>query len=323
MISKEQKYRLGVFLLISVILLVGLLAVFIIPKLSDQGDRYFINFKGTSVNGLSEGVDVKYQGVRIGNVDRLIVNPEDLDSVLVFVRLKKDFPVKDDMRAALQYAGITGMRFVEISGGKTSSKFILPEGEIHTKKGLGERAEDIVLNVGSVVEAANEMLGKKNREKFSRTLENIETSTRVLATLLEGRENKMTNTLEKLDIVMTHMADVSANLSTITLKLKDQSEKISLVKLAKESERLLQEISARLSKNELGQVMVKMNTLLDTTTTSVRTMGAQFGSMEGEFNTTLVNLRESVENIAHFTRQLSEDPTSLIRKPAEKKRSGK
>lgn len=323
MISQEQKFRLGVFLTISILLLVGLLAVLIIPKLQDEGDRYFINFKGTSVNGMSEGADVKYQGVKIGKVEQLVVNSRDLDSVLVYVRLQKAFPVKEDMRAALQYVGITGMRFVEISGGKTTSNFILPGGEIYTKKGLGERAEDIVLNVDSVVDAVNQILNKENRANLAQTLKNIEASTRSLATVLEARETKMASAIEKLDTVMTHMVELSTNLNALSLTLKDQMEKVSLVKLAKDSELMLEEITKRFSKDELGQVLKKADTFFENAAKTVRSIEVQFGSMEGEFSNTLINLRESIENLAHFTRLLSEDPTSLIRKPAEKKRSRK
>ena len=199
MITKEQKFRLGVFLFISLFLLIAVLALFIVPKLQEEGDTYFINFRGMSVNGVNEGSDVKYQGVRIGKVTKMNVNPEDLSSILVVIDLKKGFPVKKDMTARLQYAGITGMRFVEISGGKTDSEALEPGGEILMGKGLGEKAEDIVVNVDSVVAAINELVKKENRDKISALLSNIENGTGVLSRVLGKREKNLLNLFENIE----------------------------------------------------------------------------------------------------------------------------
>ena len=68
----------------------------------------------------------------------------------------------------------------------------------------------------------------------------------------------------------------------------------------------------------------KLDTFLETASSSVRKIETQFFDIESEFNETLVSLRESMENISHFTRELTEDPTILIRKRAKKgKRSKK
>ncbi|MCP4213447.1 MAG: MCE family protein, partial [bacterium] len=167
MITKEQKVRLGIFLIVSLLLLTVVTGIFILPKLKDNGDEYYIDFREMSVNGVNNGADVKYQGVRIGKVSRIDVNPSDLRSVLIYIKIKKGFPVKKNMRATLQYAGITGLRFVEISGGITEAESLMPGGRIMTKKGLGEKAEDIVLNIDSVVDAVNNLLNEDNQKSLS------------------------------------------------------------------------------------------------------------------------------------------------------------
>jgi len=323
MISNEQKIRLGVFLVISFLVLALILAVLIVPKLREEGDTYYINFKGTSVNGVNEGAPVKYQGVKIGKVSGLEVNPDNLNSVLIYLRIKKDFPVKEDMRATLQYAGITGMRFVEISGGKKKTSFVLPGGEIKTKKGLGEKAEDIVLNVDSVVDAVNKMLNAENREKIALMLKNLETSTGVIAKVLENRQGSVDGSLEKLDKAMVHIVTLSENLKILSQRLNEMSGEISVKNLAKESETLLRNLSERFSKNEMGRVITQMDSFLQTATTSMLRIEGNFNQLQEEFRITMSGLRESVENIGRFTRQLSEDPTMLIRKQSDRKRSKK
>jgi len=319
MITKEQKVRLSIFLVTAAVLFIIILAAFIYPKLKEKGDIYYINFKGTSINGLNNGSDVKYQGVKIGIVKDIEVNPADLDSILVYVRIQSKFPVMDDMRAALVYAGITGLRFIEVSGGHTHAKLVPPGGEILTQKGLGEKAEDIVLNVDSVVQAVNDMLDKKNREKFALLLSNLEKSTGVISDILEKREKSFVNSIEKFDATMTEVIQLTENLKSFSEYLNNLTERVPIENLVKESETLIKQLSQRFSKQELGKTLENLDTFLTTSTSSMRKISNRFIDLESELNRTLVSLRESLENIASFTRDLKEDPTLLIRKRAQKR----
>ncbi|MCP5102197.1 MAG: MCE family protein [bacterium] len=322
MITKEQKVRLAVFLVVSLVLLTAISAIFILPKLKDEGDVYYIDFKEMSVNGVNAGAGVKYMGVKIGKVARIEVNPEDLRSVLVYIKIKRGFPVKKDMRAALQYAGITGLRFVEISGGITGSENLEPGGKILTKKGLGEKAEDIVLNIDSVVEALNNLLDVENREKISLILKNLEKSTAVISDVLEKKKGTLGNSFDNIEKVSGQLSEVVDNLKQFTLYLDDIVKKVQpekIEKLVANTDGLIQNISQRMSKNEMGKVLDDFQTFVETATVSIRKVENRFNDIEGELSQTLVGLRESIENISAFTRQLSEDPTILLRKRAEKR----
>jgi len=319
MITKEQKFRLGVFIFISLFLLIAVLALFIVPKLQEEVDTYFINFRGMSVNGVNEGSDVKYQGVRIGKVTKMNVNPEDLSSILVVIDLKKGFPVKKDMTARLQYAGITGMRFVEISGGKTDSEALEPGGEILMGKGLGEKAEDIVVNVDSVVAAINELVKKENRDKISALLSNIENGTGVLSRVLGKREKNLLNLFENIEQSTEALKKISQEINTFTQNLTGVTEKIQFEKIVEDSSRMVNNISNRFSSQELGEVIRNFNTFVTTSTASIKKIESSFLDLDGELHNTLISLRESMENIAKLTRELTEDPTILIRTKTEKR----
>jgi phospholipid/cholesterol/gamma-HCH transport system substrate-binding protein len=323
MITKEQKLRLGVFLVASLLLLAVITGIFIIPKLKTQGDIYYVDFREMSVNGVNEGADVKYQGVKIGRVIRITVDPDDLRSVLIYIKIKKGFPVKKDMRAQLQYVGITGLRFVEISGGKTEAENLEPGGRILTKKGLGEKAEDIVLNVDSVVEAVNDMLNPENRQKISLLIKNLEKGTAVISNLLEKREENLGNSMENIDKITRELHQVSSNLNQFTLYLAEVSEKVRVEKLEKvvtHTDTLIQTLSRRFSEKEAGKLVADIDTFVKTATVTIRKIENRFHDLEGEIKMTLVSLRESMENISRFTRELAEDPTILIRSRAEKRR---
>jgi phospholipid/cholesterol/gamma-HCH transport system substrate-binding protein len=322
MITKEQKLRLAAFLILSFFLLAAIASVFILPRLKDEGDIYSIDFQKMSVNGVNEGADVKYQGVRIGKVVSLEVNPEDLRSILICVKIKKGFPVKKDMGAALQYAGITGLRFVEISGGTNEAENLEPGGRIMTKKGLGEKAEDIVLNIDSVVEAINDMLNKENRDKISQLLTNLEKSASVISETLAQKKENLGNSIENIDAITTQLKEVAAGMNAFVDYINTISERIppeKVEEMVANADRLIKNISDRFSEKEVGKTLERLNTFIETATVSIKKIEGSFHDVENELTVTLADVRESLENISRFTRDLSEDPTILLRKRPEKR----
>jgi len=93
---------------------------------------YRIHFS-ESVSGLTVGDAVKYQGVDVGSVRTMTLDPEDPRRVEVDVSLRKEAPVKTDTKATLRMKGITGVVFVELTGGKPEAASLLastPAGQV-------------------------------------------------------------------------------------------------------------------------------------------------------------------------------------------------
>jgi len=110
---------------------------------------YRIHFP-ESVSGLTAGDQVKYQGVDVGTVKSLIIDPENSRLVRVEVSLRKDTPVKTDTRASLALKGLTGAVFIELNGGDPAAQTLLavtPPGKIpeipSEKTGLKAMLDDL------------------------------------------------------------------------------------------------------------------------------------------------------------------------------------
>lgn len=69
-----------------------------------------------AVSGLSCGSPVQYNGIKVGDVFTLRLDPKDPRRVLARVRLSADTPVKEDTQAKLTLAGVTGNSFIQLSG---------------------------------------------------------------------------------------------------------------------------------------------------------------------------------------------------------------
>ena len=111
-------------------------AAFFFVWLSRPGNKddvlYRIRF-AESVSGLSLGDPVKYLGVDVGTVKTMSIDTIDPRRVQVEVRLRKEAPVKTDTKATLKIKGITGVNFIELSGGTAAARTLVaatPEGQI-------------------------------------------------------------------------------------------------------------------------------------------------------------------------------------------------
>lgn len=315
MMTHEQKTRLGIFLAIATVLFVVGLAFFLVPKLRESGDFYTINFRRTSVNGLLPDSSVRYQGVEIGKVTRIEVNQQDMDSVLVTIKVQKGFPIKKDTTAVLMLAGITGIRFIDLKGGSRDSVRLPPGGEILTSRGLEEKAGDIVTNIDSAVNSFNDLLSAENRERINRFLEKAEKSSEMIAAILEAKRAKLENSFDNVDKATTEFATVSENLRKISANVSDMSEKI-----VSRSGAAVDNIAKRFSDEEMGQVIKDFRSFIDSTSTSLKRIETSLLAQQDDLKQAITSLAAAMDNLSRFTREISEDPSALIRPRKDKKK---
>ena len=100
------------------VLLVIAMAVSFVFWYTDQQDRrtyqrYEIYFQG-SVNGISAGSAVRYLGVDVGKVVRIMLDPKQPKRVEVIADIDSTAPIDDRTRASLSLQGITGLLFVDL-----------------------------------------------------------------------------------------------------------------------------------------------------------------------------------------------------------------
>ena len=100
------------------VLLVIAMAVSFVFWYTDQQDkrtyqRYEIYFPG-SVSGLTAGSPVRYLGVDVGKVARIMLDPQQRKTVQVLADIDSTAPIDDRTRASLSLQGVTGLLFVDL-----------------------------------------------------------------------------------------------------------------------------------------------------------------------------------------------------------------
>lgn len=119
----------GIFV---VLLLAGLIVfVYWLGKYGyKQEHDYYYVYMVESVSGLSSEASVKYRGVDVGIVEKMGLNPENSEEVELLLKLRHGTQIKVDTRATLKSFGITGLAFVELTGGRKDAPLLKREDKI-------------------------------------------------------------------------------------------------------------------------------------------------------------------------------------------------
>jgi len=312
--THEQKTRLGIFLALATVILLVVAAFFILPKLSDPGEIFVVRFRDTSVNGLNVGADVKYRGVLVGRVVAINLSPADLDSVLVDVKIRPGLTMKTDMQAFMVYLGITGLKYVELSGGTLSSPDLKAHGEISMGRGLGEKADDIVNNLQTTAKRITEVLSPENVDKFSTLMDSAAKGSAALASVLQGRQGSLDHTLASFEKASTDLAEAMTafkpmveNLNTLVTTLETGSRET------------LGNISQRFSADELGGVIADLRGFLSTASVSLKKIESVLLEQQTQLQKTFASLGTAIENLSQFSREIAEEPSVILRTRKDKK----
>lgn len=143
-----------------------------------------------SVSGLNLNAPVKYRGVDVGFVRGIALDPANVEQVRLTLSVLRGTPVKTDTVAVMGTQGITGIAYVELTGGGRDSPLLTARpGEefpvIRSGPSLLARLElSVTALMGNLARAAdsfNALLNEDNRRSIGRTLADLETLSRTLA----------------------------------------------------------------------------------------------------------------------------------------------
>ena len=143
-----------------------------------------------SVAGLNLNAPVKYNGVDVGKVQAIELDLTNPKTVNLFFAIKRGTPVKQDTIAVLKTQGLTGIAYVELSGGSVASPLLRSQAGarypvIRTAPSLSARLENVLTSVLTKLDDTstniNAMLSKENQAAIRSTLADIAVITRTVA----------------------------------------------------------------------------------------------------------------------------------------------
>jgi phospholipid/cholesterol/gamma-HCH transport system substrate-binding protein len=274
-----------------------------------EGTIYDIYFRG-SVSGLNEGAAVRYKGVQIGRVLSIRLDPENVERIRVRIEVDAVTPIKEDAVAALEAQGITGVAFVQITGGSNASPDL--------KKREDKRYPIITSrpsNLEEVFTSAPELLKRAtlvaDRLVLVLSDENLATITQTL-----GHLNAFTGTIAsngtQIDKIVadagTAMAEVRGAAAAAKTLMTDLDQTLNARDgLADRSAHVMQELNQ--SAKNLTQLTAHLDSVVQENRGALREF-AQAGF--GQAQQLLTDARTLIVELTRVADQLERDPSRFL-----------
>ena len=248
------------------------------------------------VRGLSRGAAVQYNGIRIGDVTQLRLDPHNIKRVLANISIQDYIPVKQDTRARLTLTSITGSSVIELTGGTPDSpsleathseepSYIMAEPSPISQ--LMSGGEDLMNNLSELVLNANNFFSEKNAKSVENSLDQLE---QLLQQLSSGTEN-----LPELIQSLTQTSDEATQVLSGTRKL------VSL-----EGNHLFAQAS-EVMKN-IGAITVELKNVISTNAPSIN----QGSQGLAQLAPIMQELRQTLNNIKLITQEVQENPKGYL-----------
>jgi len=210
---------------IATIALMAALAVFVIwlarLQFNDEYDVYDIVFYD-AVRGLSEGGEVHFNGIRVGEVTDLKLDPEKGDQVIARIRVDATTPVRITSRAQLEPQGITGLNYIQITAGDPKSELlkdqyladVVPvlQSQLSPIAELLSGSGTVLAQTVDVLNRISRVLSDENIDSFSTSLKNFE----ALSAELEARKGM----LEQLEQALTKANSAVAEFEALAVSTR-------------------------------------------------------------------------------------------------------
>jgi phospholipid/cholesterol/gamma-HCH transport system substrate-binding protein len=179
----------------------------------DDYDVYF----NEAVTGLGVGGIVQYNGINVGDVRRLSLDPKDPRLVIARIRLQSDTPVKVDTKAKLAFVGLTGVAQIQLTGGLPGSPRLLPT-EKHQVPIIATQPsalQNIAEAANDIVERLRTILSDDNVARISGTLDHLDKITAGLADEKNGTAALLKDLREVSAQINITLAKAQGNLDSI------------------------------------------------------------------------------------------------------------
>jgi phospholipid/cholesterol/gamma-HCH transport system substrate-binding protein len=283
--TRAEKTRLGVFIVAVTSIFVICMLFLVGGKLFSRTDDYFTRME-ESITGLEPGSTVKQNGRDVGAVTEIYADEKDIRKTVVRFEVKRGTKMKADMLATLGSYGITGLKYVEITGGSFAAADIPKGGEVKSGMSMIGRLSNRADSIAS---------------KIDRLLGNV-----IAITEMDNRQN--------LNRMMAASASLAESLDSMAVDLRGVHPGRRIDAILADVEATSKDFRAKVKKSDIDGTVRDYQLAAQEIQKMVR-------NSQEDIAVSVTNLKEIMKNMNTFTRQIKENPSVLLRREEKQERA--
>jgi phospholipid/cholesterol/gamma-HCH transport system substrate-binding protein len=192
--------------------------------------QYFETHVAGPVSGLGAGAPVRLNGIDVGRVTKMALDPKDPKLVTLLLQVRDGIEIHSDSVASIESQGLTGVSYVEISGGTLGSPLLIAaEGQKYPQiasrpsslQEVFDNAPELLSRLLIIADRLESVLDDKNRGAIAETLVNIRDTTGMLS----RRSKDIDQLIADGGTTMHNLAEASATLKGTLANLDRTSGK--------------------------------------------------------------------------------------------------
>jgi ABC-type transport system involved in resistance to organic solvents, periplasmic component len=214
--TKANYVLIGVFTLAVVAGVFGF--VYWFQNVGSAGERaYFRVLFDGSVSGLRTGGSVLFNGIKVGEVTKLQLNPQRPQQVIATIAVDHSVAVRPDTEIGLEFQGLTGIASLSLKGGSVDKPVLVGSKENPPVLIAPRNAtQDVTQTAREVLRKLDEFL-EQNQQSVHDTLANLDKFTASLA----ANSKHIDTALENIDRFTGTLAKNSGRIDKIAQGLQN------------------------------------------------------------------------------------------------------
>jgi phospholipid/cholesterol/gamma-HCH transport system substrate-binding protein len=294
-IRRSDKIKAVLFILVTTVLLTTLIISLVGTQWLQKKDRYYIEFK-EPIRGLNVGSIVRYHGVQVGKVRKIIFDMHTTITVSrVTIEVMQNTPIKTDSKAVLEIDSlIVGNRFIQITPGSADAallppnsperKYLIPSEPSGLEKTAG-KIEVLLAEMGPMMNNIRQMFSSENAQSISSILVQVDT-------LIAQEEVS-----DKIGPLLDNLGDIFSEENANTVSS------------------ILAQVDVMIASNStnVANTLEDFRATLSNINKSFEVANAMMIQNQRNIAVTLKNLRDTTESMQELIEKLNRQPSLLIR----------
>lgn len=294
--AKTNYTVVGIFVVILTTVMIAF-GLWLTSTKRTQNYLYYVTYMREEVSGLSEQNAVRYNGVKVGYVDSISLNPKDPQQVEIVLAIEQGTPISTSTIAVLRSEGITGIDYIGLTSLTSDAPpLVLQKGQKYpvipsepsllTK--LSTSLPQLASSISKLTADVNRIFDPQNQAAIQASLANVQKLTN---TLVQNTQN-INDTLKNTNVFMKNAADLSARMPEILNQL--QATMASVHKTS----------------DEFGATSKTITTAMQTTSNTVQHVGDQVVPSAQELITRLNDIAANLQSVSN---QMKQNPAVILR----------
>ncbi|WAJ30669.1 MlaD family protein [Antarcticirhabdus aurantiaca] len=161
--TRANYVRVGLFTIVVLLLAIGFTYWAVFSQRGSERIPLIVRIEG-SVQGLQQGSQVLFNGLPVGLVTSLRIDPNNPRVVIANTEIDPGVPIRTSTEASLGIQGLTGFAFIGLRGGRTDDRDIvasaLEQGTVPVITARPSEVTDILATARDIADRTNSILGE-------------------------------------------------------------------------------------------------------------------------------------------------------------------